>query len=120
MEVKLTLNERLYKDIEDLSSTMGVSTEDYIINIIEDKFYTDKYGDLNNAMNTNKENTSDKKQKNEQVVNKDIGIETKSNICKNTENEALKNEKKEVETIENAADVKIKKRVSRTRTIKSK
>lgn len=120
MEVKLTLNERLYKDIEDLSGIMGVSTEDYLTKIIEDKFYTDKYGDLNRAMGTNKENISDEKQKNEQTINKNTNIETKVDICKNTKKETLKNEKREVETIENATDAKIKKRVSRTRTIKSK
>lgn len=118
MEVKLTLNDRLYKDIEDLSSTIGVSTEDYLTKVIEDKFYTDKYGDLNKVMN--KEDVPNKEQKNEQTINKNTDIETKDDICKNTKSEDFKNEERKTETIEDATDAKIKKRVSRTRTIKSK
>lgn len=120
MEVNLELNERLYRDIENLSKESGISIEDYLTKIIEDKFYTDKYGDLNKIMNDDRKDISDKNQKNEQIIKKISNNEKNDIVLKITKNEDLKNESKETESTENVTDVKIKKRVSRTRTIKSK
>ena len=50
MNVTLTLNDRLYTDIENLLKASDIKINDYLIGAIEDKFYTDKYGDLNEVL----------------------------------------------------------------------
>ena len=82
MNVTLTLNDRLYTDIENLLKASDIKINDYLIGAIEDKFYTDKYGDLNEVL-----------YKKEETIKEEVQDKT-------TE--------------------KIKKRVTRTRTIKSK
>lgn len=47
MQITIELNERLYKDIVSKSNNDGIEIGSYLSKIIEDKFYTDKYGDLN-------------------------------------------------------------------------
>ena len=82
MNVTLTLNDRLYTDIENLLKASDIKINDYLIGAIEDKFYTDKYGDLTEVL-----------YKKEETIKEEVQDKT-------TE--------------------KIKKRVTRTRTIKSK
>ena len=82
MNVTLTLNDRLYTDIENLLKASDIKINDYLVGAIEDKFYTDKYGDLNEVL-----------YKKEETIKEEVQDKT-------TE--------------------KIKKRVTRTRTIKSK
>ena len=50
MNVTLTLNDRLYTDIENLLKASDIKINDYLVGAIEDKFYTDKYGDLNEVL----------------------------------------------------------------------
>ena len=82
MNVTLTLNDRLYTDIENLLKASDIKINDYLVGAIEDKFYTDKYGDLNEVL--------------------------------------YKKEEPVKEEVQDKTTEKIKKRVTRTRTIKSK
>ena len=51
MQIKIELNDRLYNDILLKVNEMDITVEDYLVGIIEDKFYTEKYGDLNIILN---------------------------------------------------------------------
>lgn len=118
MEVNVVLNDRLYNDINALAYEMKISVPDCLARMIEDKFYTDKYGDLNEAFNRpNKaSNAEDKK---DEILNK----VDKDNIRQEKSTAVGKDavvEKNKDETVVDKTTEKIKKRVTRTRTIKSK
>ena len=88
MNVTLTLNDRLYTDIENLLKASDIKINDYLVGAIEDKFYTDKYGDLNEVL-----------YKKEETIKEEVPVK---------------------EEVQDKTTEKIKKRVTRTRTIKSK
>ena len=88
MNVTLTLNDRLYTDIENLLKASDIKINDYLVCAIEDKFYTDKYGDLNEVL-----------YKKEETIKEEVPVK---------------------EEVQDKTTEKIKKRVTRTRTIKSK
>lgn len=52
MEVQIELNDRLYYDIVDKAKIEEVEINRYIAQLVEDKFYIDKYGDLNDLVGT--------------------------------------------------------------------
>jgi hypothetical protein len=50
MRVDIELNDRLFYDIECKARVMEISTDRYISQLVEEKFYIDKYGDLNELL----------------------------------------------------------------------
>ena len=109
MNVTLTLNDRLYTDIENL-----LKASDIKIGAIEDKFYTDKYGDLNEVLYKKEEPVKEEPVKKEKEVSRKIVKEVTSMVIEDKKEEPVKEE------VQDKTTEKIKKRVTRTRTIKSK
>lgn len=103
MNVTLTLNDRLYTDIENLLKASDIKINDYLVGAIEDKFYTDKYGDLNEVL-----------YKKEEHVKEEPVKKVDSKVIEDKKEETVKEE------VQDKTTEKIKKRVTRTRTIKSK
>lgn len=114
MNVTLTLNDRLYTDIENLLKTSDIKINDYLIGAIEDKFYTDKYGDLNEVLYKKEEPVKEEPVKKEKEVSRKVVKEVTSMIIEGKKEEPVKEE------VQDKTTEKIKKRVTRTRTIKSK
>ena len=50
MRVDIELNDRLFYDIECKARVMEISTDRYISQLVKEKFYIDKYGDLNELL----------------------------------------------------------------------
>lgn len=109
MNVTLTLNDRLYTDIENLLKASDIKVNDYLIGAIEDKFYTDKYGDLNEVLYKKEEPV-----KKEKEVSRKVAKKVTSKVIEDKKEEPVKEE------VQDKTTEKIKKRVTRTRTIKSK
>lgn len=121
MEITLVLNDRLYDDIDRMSKSLNISVNDYLIEIIEDGFYTDKYGDLNKILNNKKEAAFKEKLIENITKVDDKKPKEKKEDRRTKEAEVVKCEKTNIaDSTEDEATEKIKKRVSRTRTIKSK
>ena len=114
MNVTLTLNDRLYTDIDNLLKTSDIKINDYLIGAIEDKFYTDKYGDLNEVLYKKEEPVKEEPVKKEKEVSRKIVKEVTSMVIEDKKEEPVKEE------VQDKTTEKIKKRVTRTRTIKSK
>ena len=119
MNVTLTLNDRLYTDIENLLKASDIKINDYLIGAIEDKFYTDKYGDLNEVLYKKEEPVKEEPVKKEPVkkekeVSRKVVKEVTSKVIEDKEEVPVKEE------VQDKTTEKIKKRVTRTRTIKSK
>ena len=119
MNVTLTLNDRLYTDIENLLKASDIKINDYLIGAIEDKFYTDKYGDLNEVLYKKEEPVKEESVKKEPVkkekeVSRKVAKEVTSKVIEDKKEEPVKEE------VQDKTTEKIKKRVTRTRTIKSK
>ena len=53
MLIELELIDRIYYDIKDYCESRGTDITEYIINTVEDRFYIDKYGDLNDKLRNN-------------------------------------------------------------------
>lgn len=143
MLVQIELNDRLYNDIVHKAEMETVDVLSYIAQLVEEKFYIDKYGDLNELIgNKNKsvetkpmQNIEDAEKKDEEKpievkVPKKRGRKPKSEKVAETidtavivdtpkEKEILKTEEqKPIETI--TTDDILKKVVKRTRILKSK
>ena len=114
MNVTLTLNDRLYTDIENLLKASDIKINDYLIGAIEDKFYTDKYGDLNEVLYKKEEPVKEEPVKKEKEVSRKVVKEVASKVIEDKKEETIKEE------VQDKTTEKIKKRVTRTRTIKSK
>ena len=115
MNVTLTLNDRLYTDIENLLKASDIKINDYLIGAIEDKFYTDKYGDLNEVLYKKEEPVKEEVPvKKEKEVSRKVVKEVTSKVIEDKKEETIKEE------VQDKTTEKIKKRVTRTRTIKSK
>lgn len=114
MNVTLTLNDRLYTDIENLLKTSDIKINDYLIGAIEDKFYTDKYGDLNEVLYKKEEPVKEELVKKEKEASKKVVKKVTNKVVEDKKEEPVKEE------VEDKTTEKIKKRVTRTRTIKSK
>lgn len=126
MNVTLTLNDRLYTDIENLLKASDIKINDYLVGAIEDKFYTDKYGDLNEVLYKKEETIKEEPVKKEKEVSRKVVKKVASKVIEDKKEETIKEEvsvKEEVpvkEEVQDKTTEKIKKRVTRTRTIKSK
>lgn len=143
MVVQIELNDRLYNDIVHKAEMEAVDVLSYIAQLVEEKFYIDKYGDLNELIrNKNKSVETKPTQKIEDAEKKDEekpievkvpkkrGRKPKSEKVAETidtavivdtpkEKEILKTEEqKPIETI--TTDNILKKVVKRTRVLKSK
>lgn len=143
MLVQIELNDRLYNDIVHKAEMETVDVLSYIAQLVEEKFYIDKYGDLNELIgNKNKSVETKPMQKIEDAEKKDEekpievkvpkkrGRKPKSEKVAETidtavivdtpkEKEILKTEEqKPIETI--TTDDILKKVVKRTRILKSK
>lgn len=143
MVVQIELNDRLYNDIVQKAEMEAVDALRYIAQLVEEKFYIDKYGDLNELIgNKSKSVEAKPNQKTEEVEKKNeekpIEVKTpkkrgrkpKSEKVAETndtavvveapkEKEILKtDEQKPIETI--TSDDVLKKVVKRTRVLKSK
>lgn len=114
MNVTLTLNDRLYTDIENLLKASDIKINDYLVGAIEDKFYTDKYGDLNEVLYKKEETIKEEPVKKEKEVSRKIVKKVASKVIEDKKEETIKEE------VQDKTTEKIKKRVTRTRTIKSK
>ena len=114
MNVTLTLNDRLYTDIENLLKASDIKINDYLVGAIEDKFYTDKYGDLNEVLYKKEEPVKEEPVKKEKEVSRKVVKEVASKVIEDKKEETIKEE------VQDKTTEKIKKRVTRTRTIKSK
>ena len=114
MNVTLTLNDRLYTDIENLLKASDIKINDYLIGAIEDKFYTDKYGDLNEVLYKKEKPVKEESVKEEKEVSRKVAKEVTSKAIEDKKEEPVKEE------VQDKTTEKIKKRVTRTRTIKSK
>lgn len=114
MNVTLTLNDRLYTDIENLLKASDIKINDYLVGAIEDKFYTDKYGDLNEVLYKKEEPVKEEPVKKEKEVSRKVVKEVTSKVIEDKKEETIKEE------VQDKTTEKIKKRVTRTRTIKSK
>ena len=114
MNVTLTLNDRLYTDIENLLKASDIKINDYLIGAIEDKFYTDKYGDLNEVLYKKEEPVKEEPVKKEKEVSRKVVKKVASKAIEDKKEEPVKEE------VQDKTTEKIKKRVTRTRTIKSK
>lgn len=122
MKVSIELSDRLFYDIEKKAKSLEICADKYISQLVEEKFYIDKYGDLNDLI-TDKSSESNK-----------IKVEYK----KGEENESKKsNDVKFIKYTENTDDgkntaiadkniqqtddnTKLKNIIKRTRTLKSK
>ena len=114
MNVILTLNDRLYTDIENLLKASDIKINDYLIGAIEDKFYTDKYGDLNEVLYKKEETIKEEPVKKEKEASRKVVKKVASKAIEDKKEEPVKEE------VQDKTTEKIKKRVTRTRTIKSK
>ena len=114
MNVTLTLNDRLYTDIENLLKASDIKINDYLVGAIEDKFYTDKYGDLNEVLYKKEEPVKEEPVKKEKEVSRKVVKKVASKVIEDKKEETIKEE------VQDKTTEKIKKRVTRTRTIKSK
>ena len=114
MNVTLTLNDRLYTDIENLLKASDIKINDYLVGAIEDKFYTDKYGDLNEVLYKKEEPVKEEPVKKEKEVSRKVVKKVASKVIEDKEEVPVKEE------VQDKTTEKIKKRVTRTRTIKSK
>lgn len=114
MNVTLTLNDRLYTDIENLLKASDIKINDYLIGAIEDKFYTDKYGDLNEVLYKKEETIKEEPVKKENEVSRKVVKKVDSKVIEDKKEETVKEE------VQDKTTEKIKKRVTRIRTIKSK
>lgn len=132
MKVEIELNDRLYNDIISKAKTEGVKVNLYIAKLVEDKFYIDKYGDLNEIASNTKTATYIEIEKEETPkIEEEVKIPKKRGrkpkvdkvveevIDNKNESEALKpiehlNEETKTE------DEVLKKIVKRTRVLKSK
>ena len=114
MNVTLTLNDRLYTDIENLLKASDIKINDYLVGAIEDKFYTDKYGDLNEVLYKKEEPVKEEPVKKEKEVSRKVVKKVDSKVIEDKKEETIKEE------VQDKTTEKIKKRVTRTRTIKSK
>ena len=114
MNVTLTLNDRLYTDIENLLKASDIKINDYLVGAIEDKFYTDKYGDLNEVLYKKEEPVKEEPVKKEKEVSRKVVKKVASKVIEDKKEEPVKEE------VQDKTTEKIKKRVTRTRTIKSK
>ena len=114
MNVTLTLNDRLYTDIENLLKASDIKINDYLVGAIEDKFYTDKYGDLNEVLYKKEEPVKEEPVKKEKEVSRKVVKKVASKAIEDKKEEPVKEE------VQDKTTEKIKKRVTRTRTIKSK
>ena len=120
MNVTLTLNDRLYTDIENLLKASDIKINDYLVGAIEDKFYTDKYGDLNEVLYKKEETIKEEPVKKEKEVSRKVVKEVTSKVIEDKKEETIKEEVPVKEEVQDKTTEKIKKRVTRTRTIKSK
>lgn len=77
MQIKIELNDRLYNDILLKINETDITVEDYLVGIIEDKFYTEKYGDLNTILNDTTTEETSRKTTNTIIVEKDKCVEKK-------------------------------------------
>ena len=77
MQMKIELNDRLYNDILLKTNETDITVEDYLVGIIEDKFYTEKYGDLNIILNDTTTEEPSRKTTNTVTVEKDKCVEKK-------------------------------------------
>lgn len=132
MNISITLNDRLYKDILLKSSDIGVEVNTYISRLIEERFYIEKYGDLNEISNqsnkTDKESIdiqknikkSSRKAKKDEIVENNVEVKEidKSDAEIISENE--KNNKDIDSFVQQNGDDVLKKIVKRTRVLKSK
>lgn len=143
MVVQIELNDRLYNDIMNKAEMEAIDVLSYIAQLVEEKFYIDKYGDLNELIGnksksvetktTQKIENAEKKdgeKPSEVKVPKKRGRKPKSENVAETidtavvvdapkEKEILKTEEqKPIETI--TTDDVLKKVVKRTRVLKSK
>lgn len=143
MIVQIELNDRLYNDIAHKAEMESVDVFRYISQLVEDKFYIDKYGDLNELIGNKSKSVETKPiKKIEEVEKKDEekpieikvpkkrGRKPKSEKVAETidtsvvtdipkEKEILKTEEqKPTETV--ISDEVLKKVVKRTRVLKSK
>ena len=143
MVVQIELNDRLYNDIMNKAEMEAIDVLSYIAQLVEEKFYIDKYGDLNELIGNKSKSVETKPtQKIENVEKKDgekpievkvpkkRGRKPKSENVAETidtavvvdapkEKEILKTEEqKPIETI--TTDDVLKKVVKRTRVLKSK
>ena len=114
MNVTLTLNDRLYTDIENLLKASDIKINDYLVGAIEDKFYTDKYGDLNEVLYKKEETIKEEPVKKEKEASRKVVKKVASKAIEDKKEEPVKEE------VQDKTTEKIKKRVTRTRTIKSK
>ena len=114
MNVTLTLNDRLYTDIENLLKASDMKINDYWGGAIEDKFYTDKYGDLNEVLYKKEETIKEETVKKEKEASRKVVKKVASKVIEDKKEETIKEE------VQDKTTEKIKKRVTRTRTIKSK
>ena len=114
MNVTLTLNDRLYTDIENLLKASDIKINDYLVGAIEDKFYTDKYGDLNEVLYKKEETIKEEPVKKEKEVSRKVVKKVASKVIEDKKEETIKEE------VQDKTTEKIKKRVTRTRTRKSK
>lgn len=120
MNVTLTLNDRLYTDIENLLKASDIKINDYLVCAIEDKFYTDKYGDLNEVLYKKEETIKEEPVKKEKEVSRKVVKKVASKVIEDKKEETIKEEVPVKEEVQDKTTEKIKKRVTRTRTIKSK
>ena len=143
MVVQIELNDRLYNDIMNKAEMEAIDVLSYIAQLVEEKFYIDKYGDLNELIGnksksvetktTQKIENAEKKDGEKPIevkVPKKRGRKPKSENVAETidtavvvdapkEKEILKTEEqKPIETI--TTDDVLKKVVKRTRVLKSK
>lgn len=132
MKVEIELNDRLYNDIISKANTEGVEVNLYIAQLVEDKFYIDKYGDLNEIAANAKTaklietiNEENPKIEEEVKIPKKRGRKPKADkiieeaIDKGNEAEALKPKEHQNENTKTDDEV-LKKVVKRTRVLKSK
>ena len=120
MNVTLTLNDRLYTDIENLLKASDIKINDYLVGAIEDKFYTDKYGDLNEVLYKKEETIKEEPVKKEKEASRKVVKKVASKVIEDKKEETIKEEVPVKEEVQDKTTEKIKKRVTRTRTIKSK
>lgn len=145
MEVQIELNDRLYYDIVDKAKIEGVEINRYIAQLVEDKFYIDKYGDLNDLIGVvqtkqtevhktpvekiPKEEVKEEKHPNELKVPKKRGRKPKAvkeaeainaEIQKKEEIVLKTEEPPQAEEPKITSDEVLKKVVKRTRVLKSK
>lgn len=101
MQVTIELNERLYKDIVSKSNNEGIEVGSYLSKIIEDKFYTDKYGDLNLIEKGQKNNGKTDILSSEEVNSSEIDVKATSSIKETQRNniELTKNGTKHITRI---------------------